>query len=232
MVENPPGFVDSHDVVVRVNNYKLGPEAGHRTDIHFSFYGASIRKSAAELKRDGVKLCWCKCPDAKFIESEWHRVNRKPNGVDFRYIYKDRRAFWFGPTYVPTREVMLGYFNMLGQRMPTTGFQALMEILASKPRHIYMTGFDFFGTGVHNVNERWRPGNPNDPIGHAPEVERQWLIDHIKELPMTTDPMLSTVIAGNYQPKCPESAKPIDPPRARMSKQRRLRLQRIGRMRK
>ena len=68
-LDNAPGFVDGHDIVVRVNNYKLGPAQGQRTDVHYSFYGSSIRKTAAELERDGVKCCMCKCPNAKPLES-------------------------------------------------------------------------------------------------------------------------------------------------------------------
>jgi hypothetical protein len=41
-----------------------------------------------------------------------------------------------------------------------------------------MTGFDFFASRIHNVSESWRPGNPDDPIGHAPERERAWLSHH------------------------------------------------------
>ena len=61
VLTNEIGFVDSHDVVVRVNNYKLSPHAGMRTDVHYSFYGTSIRKTAYELRSDGVYLCMCKC---------------------------------------------------------------------------------------------------------------------------------------------------------------------------
>jgi hypothetical protein len=47
--------------------------------------------------------------------------------------------------------------------------------LRFEPASVYLTGFDFFSSCVHNVNEAWRPGNPDDPIGHAPERERAWL---------------------------------------------------------
>ena len=72
VLDNRPGFIDSHDVVVRVNNYKLSPAAGARTDVFYSFFGSSIRKSVEELKRDGVDLCVCKCPNAQFMQSAWH----------------------------------------------------------------------------------------------------------------------------------------------------------------
>jgi len=177
-LDNAPGLVDSHDVVVRVNNYKTGKAQGYRCDVFYSFFGGSILKPAFDLQRDGVKLCICKCPNSKFIESEWHRKNGKMLGTDFRYIYKARANWWFCPTYIPDRAEFMEVFEMLGKHIPSTGFSALLAVLAHAPASIYLTGFDFFASRIHNVNEPWRPGNPDDPIGHAPERERAWLAEH------------------------------------------------------
>lgn len=179
VLDNEPGFVDSHEVVVRVNNYRTSPAAGFRTDVFYSFFGGSIKKTAEELKADGVKLCVCKCPDSKFIESEWHKRMGKERGTDFRYIYRDRADWWFCPTYVPQRDEFMAVFEMLDKHIPSTGFSALYEVMKHEPKSIYLTGFDFFSSRVHNVSEPWRPGNPDDPIGHSPERERDWLKAHI-----------------------------------------------------
>lgn len=184
VLDNEPGFVDSHDVVVRVNNYKLGEAQGKRTDVFYSFFGSSIRKSVQDLVTDGVSLCLCKCPDAQFTESRWHRVNGKPHGVDFRYIYRDRASWWFCPTYVPTVEEFVSVFDMLDKHIPSTGFSALQQVLQHSPASVYVTGFDFFASRVHNVDEPWRPGNPEDPIGHAPELERAWLARNLDKVTM------------------------------------------------
>lgn len=189
---NRPGFVDSHDVVCRVNNYKLFQASGFRTDVHYSFYGTSITKKREHLKHDGVRLLMCKCPDAKFMDSEWHERQNKPHGVDFRYIYAARKQWWFGDVYVPTVEEFVASFDLLDQHVPTTGFSAILAILAHEPRSLYITGFDFFTSGVHNVNERWRPGNPNDPIGHAPHLERAWLARNPDRI--TFDPALTEIM--------------------------------------
>lgn len=178
-LDNVPGFVDSHDVVVRVNNYRLSPAAGFRTDCFYSFFGGSITKTAAELKADGVSLCLCKCPDAKFMRSAWHERNNKPNGVDFRYIYRARAAWWFCPTWVPEVDEFKAVFDMLGGHIPSTGFSALQLVLSCAPASCFVTGFDFFSSRIHNVSELWRPGNPDDPIGHAPERERAWLAERV-----------------------------------------------------
>jgi hypothetical protein len=176
VLENEAGLIDSHDVVVRINNYKLSAPTGSRTDVFYSFFGSSIKKSATDLRADGVRLCMCKCPDAQFMESRWHLKRRKMNGVDFRYIYRTRAAFWFCPTYIPTTAEFLRWFELLGGHIPTTGFAALLDVLTYGPAEVYLTGFDFFASKLHNVNERWRAGDPTDPIGHRPELERDWLM--------------------------------------------------------
>ncbi len=175
VLENPPGLIDSHEVVVRVNNYKLSPAAGQRTDVYYSYFGNAIKKPAADLKRDGVRLCMAKCPNAAAIESEWHVRNKKPHGVDFRWIYQLRSDWWFCDTYVPDLQEFLEGFDLLGRHVPTTGFSAILAVLSFQPASIYLTGFDFFSSGVHNVNERWRAGASDDPIGHVPDAERAWL---------------------------------------------------------
>ena len=61
---NEPGFVDSHDLVVRVNNYKTGEAQGRRCDIFYSFFGGSIKKSlfgccilvSVKIKNNSVKI--------------------------------------------------------------------------------------------------------------------------------------------------------------------------------
>ena len=174
-LDNEPGFVDSHDVVVRINNYKLFPQTGIRTDVFYSFFGTSIRKTATELKRDGVTLCMCKCPNDWPIQSEWHNNNGKRVGVDYTYIYRNRATWWFCDTYIPETGDFLEKFELIGRRQPTTGFSAILDILSFKPKSVYLTGFDFFRSGLHNVNDKWLPKNNGDPIGHVPEKELEYL---------------------------------------------------------
>lgn len=196
---NAKGLIDSHDVVVRVNNYKLFPATGYRTDVFYSFFGKSIRKTSIELRRDGVKLCICKCPNAKFMESAWHEKHNKLNGVDFRYIYERRRDWWFCDTYVPSVEEFGVHFELLGKHIPTTGFSALLDIVSWKPKHIFVTGFDFFQSGVHNVNEKWRKANLSDPIGHDPAAERAWFLANAGRLPLSMDAALESIRDGTFK---------------------------------
>lgn len=194
--QNAPGIVDAHDIVVRVNNYKVSDGAGRRTDVFYSFFGASIKKSADELRRDGVTFCMCKCPNAHAIESEWHRVNGKMIGVDFRPHYQRRANWWFCDTYIPTvAEFMVG-FDLLGRHMPTTGFAAILDVLSFNPRAVFLTGFDFFQSGIHNVDEPWRVKNLDDPHRHRPDLEAAWLRGVIGLHPVNCDCALSQVLAS------------------------------------
>lgn len=195
---NRTGKVDGHDVVVRVNNYKLTTATGRRTDVLYSFFGRSIRKPAAELVRDGVKLCYCKCPNARVMESAWHTAQRREAGIDFRYIYQLRDGWWPCDVYIPSTAEFMEHFELMGRHIPTTGFSALLDILSYQPAKVYLTGFDFFQSGVHNVNERWRPGNPEDPIGHDPRAERAWFIAQRDRFPVECDAAMTKALAGEW----------------------------------
>ena len=192
---NQPGFIDSFDVVVRVNNYKIvPPNTGRRTDVFYSYFGNAVKKPAHELVRDGVRLCMCKCPNDKTIDSQWHENRGKTTGIDFRWIYEKRKAWWFCPTYIPTKEDFLTTFYLLGKHVPTTGFSAIVDILGMSPKEIYLTGFDFFTSRKHNINEPWRSGDPGDPIGHVPERELEWVRVNMDRYEIKADAVLFNLI--------------------------------------
>lgn len=179
--ENPPGLIDGHDIVVRVNNYKTGKGTGFRCDVFYSFFGSSVRKTAEELKADGVRLCLTKLPNASIAdrlstqETAWHRKTGKLIGIDYRPHFRRRAGWWFCDTYVPTVDEFFVGFDLLGRHQPTTGFSAILDVLSFNPREVYLTGFDGFRSGIHNVNERHIIKNRDDPIKHEPERELNWL---------------------------------------------------------
>lgn len=224
---NPPGLVDSHDIVVRVNNFKLIDGTGQRTDVFYSFFGNSIRKGVAGLMDQGVTLCMAKCPNGQIVDSPWHRKHNAMRGVDFRWIYEKRRDWWFCDTYIPDRREFGKIFTLLGNHVPTTGFAAIWTIMKLQPRALFLTGFDFFRSGLHNVNEDWWEKNMDDPIRHMPELELQWLRDHITDLPIGGDAQLFEALgrldppprrappphlgeAGSYQRRLVRFRRPIN----------------------
>lgn len=206
VTQNHFGFIDSHEVVVRVNNYKLGPAQGSRTDVHYSFYGNSVRKDRDLLRLDGVRLCMCKCPNSKPLTSAWHEMNNKPEGVDFRYIYRLRADWWFCDTWIPTDEEFMGGFHLLGRHVPTTGFAAILDVIRCHPAQIYLTGFDFFASGKHNVDEPWKQGAKDDPIGHRPGLEREWLAVNRDQYPFRFDQTLSAILGNGASGRSPQIA--------------------------
>jgi hypothetical protein len=192
---NPAGFVDDHEVVVRINKYKFRNGTGRRTDIYYSYFGVSVKKTVEELRADGVRLCIAKCPDAMTMESAWHRNRNQMHGVDFRYIYRHRVGWWFCDTYIPPLEEFWEGFNLLGGHMTTTGFEAILQITKCNPKSLHLTGFDFFKSRLHNLNDRWRPKRYNDdPVCHVPERELAWLAKNIDALPITVDSALKRIL--------------------------------------
>lgn len=193
-VENSAGYVDSHQVVVRVNNYRLVGGTGSKTDVFYSFFGTSIKKTADELKRDKVRLCMSKLPDAQVLDSEWHRRNGKMIGVDYRPHYARRASWWFCDTYVPTVGEFMQPFDALGRHMPTTGFAAIWDVLSFNPKAVFLTGFDFFRSGIHNVNEPWHAKNLDDPFRHEPERELAWVAQAMGRHPIRLDERLRLAV--------------------------------------
>lgn len=193
VMENASGHIDSYEVVVRVNNYKTkgidkkGKEydftekTGSRCDYHYSFYGSSIRKTVEELIDDGVKAHLCKCPNDECHVTEWHKGRGQIGGGDFRPLYRRRESFWGLPVYIPQKKHYMKLFDALGRHVPTTGFMGIWEILQCEPKELYITGFDFMSSGVHNVNERWLKGREDDPVRHIHHKEeaivRAWYFD-------------------------------------------------------
>ena len=175
-LDNQGKMIDSYDDIIRVNNYKFRgfeDKLGSRCDYHYSFYGSSIRISNYKLKDDGIKGHLCKCPDSKAHFTDWHVKNRKTRGCDFRWIYTMRKGYWVAPVYIPEKDHYLKCFNMLHSHVPTTGFACIWELIQCDPKELYITGFDFFESKVHNVNERWVEGSKDDPIRHIPEIEEK-----------------------------------------------------------
>lgn len=203
-LNNEVGVIDSYDIVVRVNNYKIEPrwpQLGKRCDVYYSFFGGSIKKSVDDLKRDGVKLCMCKLPNSQPLESEWHRKRGAMLGIDYRYIYRMRAPWWFCDTFIPDDAWFLEKFHALSDHQPTTGMAAIMDILKLTEDDrgwmkvkIFVTGFDFFSSGVHNVDEKWKAGDPTDPIKHSPEHEIAWL-KNMTGRAVRFDPTISDILA-------------------------------------
>jgi hypothetical protein len=197
VLQNQGDIIDKYDEIIRINNFKVkGVDlkgnnydyrhlVGSRTDWHYSFYGGSIRTSKAEL--EGIKGHLCKCPNEEIVHlTDWHIKRKAEKGCGWAWIYRARTDYWQAPVYIPTKEHYLRCFYMLGNRVPTTGFACIWEMISLPVKEMYITGFDFFKSGVHNVTEIWKPGKADDPIGHVPQREFEFLKKWVKEMPKIT----------------------------------------------
>ncbi len=180
-LDNPPGLIDSFEQVIRISNYGYGSQLGKRTDVFYSFFGSSTRKNHQELIRDGVKMCMSKLPNSKPFHSQWHANKNKNDGHDYRAHYRRREPWWFCPTYVPDDKHFLELFDFLDKHQPTTGFACIWDLLKCDPKELYITGFDFFTSRIHDVNKRWKFKNPTDPHRHLPQIEMKKLFEFKKK---------------------------------------------------
>lgn len=185
-LNNKGDHINKYDIIVRVNNYKIKgfeKQVGNRTDVHYSFYGSSIKKTKEDLIVDGVNLCMCKCPNS-FVVDHSKMVDWDPKNIggDFTPIYRRRSDFWFCDTYIPTKDDFMEYFNLMDSHMPTTGFSCILDLISSKPKELYITGFDGFKSKIHNVNEKWIDKSHRiDPICHQPALEMELLTKYNKK---------------------------------------------------
>lgn len=193
VLDNIGADIDGHEVVVRVNNYKtygvnrIGQfydfrrYVGTKTDYHYSYYGGAIRKTTQEMIIEGLKAHLCKCPNDICHLTEWHKRHGQIQGGDFRPIYRRREGYWERPVYVPLKAHYMQIFNILNQHVPSTGLAAIWEIITSNPKRVFITGFDFMASGRHNVNERWKKGRADDPVGHDFEAEKNLVMKWVKQ---------------------------------------------------
>ena len=170
VLKNNGDFIDNFDIIIRLNNYKIygyRSHVGSRTDIYYSFFGKSIKKTNEELKEDGTRWIMCKYPNANFTA---HNGGKIEPGIsdNCKWVYDFRRDWFKLPTWIPTIKQFKKNFDLLN-RIPTTGVSCILDVLKFKPKSIYITGFDFFDSMIHNTNEAWKPGDGNHD--HAREKE-------------------------------------------------------------
>lgn len=162
VLKNDGEYINSFDLIVRINNYKMfGFEkyVGNRTDIFYSYFGRNIKKENSELLNDGVKLIMSKYPNNDFTG---HTSGQVIQGISdtCKWVYDLRQDWWKFPVWIPKLRYFRENYNRI-DRIPTTGMSAVLDILRFSPCLLYITGFDFMRSKIHNVDEAWNDGDGN-----------------------------------------------------------------------
>jgi len=164
--------LNSFDIVVRVNNYKIFNEC-KRVDVFYSFLGKSIRTTNEEIKKTKCKLIYCKCPNENIITKNINGEINERLTEDFRWIYCFRSDWFNVPYYIPPVETFSQNSAFVNQVM-TTGVSAIIDILRHKPTLVHIAGFDFFTSGLHNggAAAKWKGKKGHNFEGEANVVRK------------------------------------------------------------
>lgn len=169
-----PAFMESFDIIVRCNNHKNFNECT-RTDIYYSFLGGSIKKSMEDIIADGAKFVFCRNPNMDFSA----HVGGKyipGHSIDATAIYEHRfRIEWFKiPYYIQSYKNYRRNYCLIN-RLLTTGVSAIIDVLRYDPIRLYVAGFDFFTTLIHNVDEPCNMNTGHDFTGEFNLVKKLWI---------------------------------------------------------
>ncbi|MEM9657214.1 MAG: glycosyltransferase family 29 protein [Planctomycetota bacterium] len=174
LIDSPNGrFIDQHDVVIRMNNFRtLGYEksVGRRTDVFLTNFWIDIDYSRPELAE--VPIVVSSSPN--------NFRTRRRQGVTVRHaplvntgMAKMGRRVVFAPT-LPWFVERIGSIG----RYPTTGAVGAMlltEYLLNFCHDAYVTGFSFFTGRNHYFSKRFR-----DTANHNVDRERRFLSDCLR----------------------------------------------------
>lgn len=145
-----PEFMESFDIIVRVNNYR-NFNSCTRTDVFYSMMGGSIKKTCAELKKDGVKFIFCKNPFANVQVLNSDGSINYLESQDMRKVYLVRKHWFELPYYIQSEKNWRWITAKIG-KICTTGLAALVDIVRYLPNRVHMAGYDFFSSGMHNID--------------------------------------------------------------------------------
>jgi len=136
-------YIDSFDLVIRINKSALTVDAGKhptdigsRTDILFHCFLENLHSGGGPLdfamyERQGIR----------FVINPRYEWSGVRNSFNFYKRYRTAQ-----PTYLLSRKLFGKINRSLGGYRPTTGYSALYALLESDFAELYITGFTFFKT--------------------------------------------------------------------------------------
>jgi len=143
-------FMESFDIIVRVNNYSFFNSCT-RTDVFYSMLGGSIKKTCGGLEKDGVKFIFCKSPFRNVVVKNPDGSINLLQSIDNRKTYVPNKRRWFEIPYFLQTEKNFRWVQAQINKIVTTGLSAIVDIHRYEPRILHVAGFDFFSSGLHNI---------------------------------------------------------------------------------
>lgn len=162
--------INEFDVVVRCNNYKFFNES-KKINIYYSFFGKSIKKKYEDIKNDKIDFLFFKYPNFNFTKFSDGK-NERGIGEDFRWVYEYRKKLIKKmDCFIQTKYNFMSNYLYVGKIL-TTGVSAIVDVLRYYPRDLYIAGFDFFESKIHNISEKWEE---KYGIGHDTKSEKKFI---------------------------------------------------------
>ena len=158
-------IINSFDIVVRLNKSLPLPvrrfeDIGNRTDILYNslnttdFPGENIVSEKLYIKNN-IKFLCCPYP------------NRKPFNSDIRYYLDKSRGVI--PFKIMSDTTFNNIQNIIGTR-PNTGLCAIMDLLKTDLKYLYITGINFYKTMYY---KEYRNTSNNDIQGGNSQIHNQ-----------------------------------------------------------
>jgi hypothetical protein len=201
-------FIDSHDVVVRINkhffaNPDWAEDVGTRTDVLYSCLipsqsaGGAKLKDAEFLKKQAYDFVVFAAYGVKMLDDSW-----KPNFYDFpnlkRFLALTEGKFPLA--YIDRARWKHAFQGCKGK--PTTGTNTVWHLASLPVKSLYITGISFYKTGYvpgyrHGLESQKRAHAHIRKSSHAGGGEREfrYICSIIRDDPrIQLDPFLEGVV--------------------------------------
>jgi hypothetical protein len=144
-------YIDSFDVVVRLNNMLEVPNhlketIGSRTDVIYSTIDDKIADLSSAALKNSIKFI-----STSYPSNEWFFRNRMQANLNTL-----RMMPFFKTTVLPAEP----YYTIKKETnsRPNTGFSAIIDLLNSDIKELFITGVDFYRSTVEGTGEGYIDG--------------------------------------------------------------------------
>jgi|TARA_R110000824_G_scaffold74290_1_gene189017 hypothetical protein len=187
-------FVDSYDVVVRVNQFSIPKslyvDYGSRTDIMFHNCGTpwlpGLKESVATNPKDFGALKMVVCPVIKADHSEnnimsWPDDHISACAYNFKHVSTDIPFYWIGVKNYHK------IYRLIGAE-PYSGIMTVCTLLSYPIKELHITGFDFYtGSRIYHdgalspIDHTQEVKNKNGPHGRFSTVSQMKFLKHLND---------------------------------------------------